>query len=411
MPHSATGYGEIRIGRFYVVEMEKATESTDGKLSLTGQESSPPTTPAALVTFLHGQVSGIQEGKLVPVQFRDKAERNGYYAVTQASSDLTDYQGEVAIADWSMELQRQGSDKEVDLQSRLTGAIRSNDFSLAGTRWHAPAIGHYGYYTGTSLPSGSVTRSSEDGSIKVYLGVPSGNHPKWGCTVANFYGGRVRLNDTLEVTSENEVEGINRTLSATGWTMSNGLIRVSWSASAGGQLNVEAYTGGAWHSKFWSIFDTSSTQISTWDSASLLRNDFEQVVLRLTRDLAPGRLSLDISLRRGARFLEGYIQRSTVPDQMKVRLNTAETNATSLASAGYVTATANDTDGNRFVAGSAHTFTGHANGGVQRNSATTMDFFVGIVAGGGTAVTGDAATDIRDQYIATLPELTYAVRR
>lgn len=404
MPHSSSGYGEIRVGRFYVVEMEKATETNDGKLSLSGQESSPPTT-GPLVTFLHGQIAGMQEGKLVPVQFRDKAERNGYYAVESASSDLTDYQGEVVLADWQIELTRQGSSKEVDIQSRLTGAVRLNDFSLTGTRWHAPAINHYAYHTGTSFPSGSVSRTSADGVIKVYLSVPSGIHPKWGCEPADYYGGRVRITDTLEVSTENEVEGINRQISASGWSLSNGLINVTPTASAG-IINVQYYDGSAWQANQWKL-QRNSANISALDTVTIIRNDFEECILRLTSTVSSaGRNSIDLKLKRGSRFVEGYFQTS-----LSTSLTVAPNNSTvsSTAVAGTQVATSGT---HRPGCGSARTFTANnATGGITKSSTTAMDFWIGVVINGASPATGDSITDLRDQYIASMPELTYAVRR
>jgi hypothetical protein len=403
MPHSASGYGEIRVGRFYVVEMEKVTESTDGKLGITGQESSPPTTPE-MVTFLHGQVAGLQEGRLVPVIFEDKEKRNGYYAVAQASSELTDYQGEVLLADWSIDLERHGSDAEVDIQTRLTGAIRQNDFTLTGTRWHAPAIGHYGYYTGSTNPSGSVTRASADGNIKVWLGIPSDIHPKWGCAVEDFYGGRVRITDTLEVTSENEVEGINRQISASGWTLDNGLLRIAPSGS-GNKLNVQYYTGSAWVDNVWKL-QVDGSDINAFSSATILRNDFEQCVIRLVASVSTGgRQTIDLSLRRGARFVEGYMQNST-----SATLKVAPDNTTSSSSGtGYQIASSGT---HRPAVGSARTFTvDNTNGGISKSSTLALDFWLGVVINAASPATGDSVTNLRDQFIATLPEITYAVRR
>lgn len=404
MPHSASGYGEIRVGRFYVVEMEKATETTDGKLSVSGQESSPPTTPAALVTFLHGQISGMQEGHLMPVQFRDKAERDGYYALTNASSDLTDYQGEVIIADWQMELQRFGSATEIDIQSRLTGAVRQNDFSLTGTRWHAPAIGHKAYHTGTTLPSGSVSRTTDEGAITVYLGVPADVHPKWGCDVDDFYGGRVRITDTLEVSTENEVEGVNRRMSQTGWSMSNGLIKVNGDSDAG-IIDVQYYDGSAWVANPWRL-QRNFVNLPVWDTATILRNDFEECIIRLTSTTSGGgRTSVDLKLKRGARLVEGYMQTST-STSLKVQPDntTASTSGT-----GYQVATSGT---HRPACGSAHTFSvDNTNGGIWATSTTTFDFWIGVVIDAAAPDTGDAVTDLRDQYIASMPEITYAVRR
>lgn len=404
MPHSASGYGEIRIGRFYVVEMEKATETIDGKMSVTGQESSPPTTPAALVTFLHGQVAGMQPGKMMAVQFRDKSERNGYYSVESASSDLTDYQSEVVISDWQIDLVRQGSDKEVDIQSRLTGAVRSNDFALSGTRWHAPAIGHYAYHTGTSFPSGSVTRTGSDGAQIVYLGVPAGIHPKWGCAVANYYGGRVRITDTLEVSTENEVEGINRQISASGWGLTNGLINVSPTTTAG-VINVQYHDGSVFQNNFWKI-QRNGSNVAAWDSVTIIRNDFEECIIRLTDTVSgAGRNSIDLKLKRGARLVEGYYQTS-----VSTTLRVAPNNTTaSTSGTGFQVATAGT---HRPICGSARTMTfDNTNGGIQKAATTTFDFWIGAVINAASPQTGDASTDLRDQYIASMPELTYAVRR
>lgn len=403
MPHSASGYGEIRVGRFYVVEMEKATETTDGKLSISGQESSPPTT-GPLVTFLHGQVVGMQEGHLTPVTFRDKAERDGFYSLINASSDLTDYQSEVLLADWQIELQRHGSASEVDIQSRLTGAVRQNDFSLTGTRWHAPAIGHTAYHTGTSLPSGSVSRTGDEGAMTVYLGIPSNIHPKWGSTVANFYGGRVRITDTLEVSSENEVEGVNRRISPTGWSMSNGLINVSGTASAG-IVDVQYYNGSAWVSNTWRL-QRNAVNLTAWDTATILRNDFEECILRLTCTTSGGgRTSVDLKLKRGSRFVEGYMQTST-----SATLKTMPNNVSAATSGtGYQVQTSGT---HRWAAGSARTMTfDNTNGGISKASTTTFDFWIGVVINAASPSTGDAVTDLRDQYIASMPEITYAVRR
>jgi hypothetical protein len=408
MPHSSPGFGEIAIDRFYVIERETAKEGNDGKLSISGQESSPPTT-VNLVTFLHGQISGLEEGRLVPVVFRDKAERDGYYVVGNSSSSLTDYQDEVAAADWEIELDRMGSDTEVDIQSRLTGVVRVNDFSLTGQRWHAPAQVHYAYYTGSTIPS-FVNRASSYGTMKGYLDVPDNSSPKWGCPVANYKGGRVKLLDELEVTVENEVEGVDRRLSTDTWSLDNGLVKIKPGST--GSLDIQTFSGSSWHSKQVDV-QVDGTTVSSWSGANLLRNDLEQIVLRLVAQPdanSPGRTTLDLTLRRGSRFVEGYLQNSSSAT-LTVQSHTSEGTRTATTGSGYVTATSNDSNGNRFVAGSSRTFTDPTRGGVSASNTTKMDFFWGSVVGGGSAQTGDTAVDLRNQYIGCMSELTYAVRR
>lgn len=405
----AYDWGSIQLGRILLRETFTATEQGgDRQLSLAGQESMPPLTRAQLVGA-HDNILGLEGQSPVAVTFTDKPERNGYYQVTGNSSTLTEYRGDMLTADWSINLDRLGSVGEVDLNSRLTGVARLNDFGLTGERWHAPPIGHFGYYTGASNPT-TMTRTGADGAMTVYRSVPASVIPRWGCDPANYLKGRVRVTDTTTPAAPIELEGTGRAVPATAWALSNGLVNVVWSASGGGTLDVQSYTGGAYHSKLWGVFSTSTNLVTSWDAATLLRNDPEMVILRLTRSLSPGRISLDLTLRRGSRIVEGYLQRNTAADQLKVRLNTAETNADTSAS-GYITATNNDADGNRFACGSARSFTANANGGVQKNTVAALDFWLGVVAGGGSAVAGDAATDLRNQYIGCLPEATYCVRR
>jgi hypothetical protein len=394
-------YGDLRVGRLLLRETFKAGESSGDNrtIDIEGQESSPPLTRAELV-WRHDNLCALDQGGVMPLTWTDKPERNCYATIGSITADYTEWRGDTVTSDWKIQATRLGSDTEVDLQSRLTGVVRANDFSLTGERWHAPPIGHYGYYTGTSNPT-TMTRTGADGAITVYRSVPAGVSPRWGCTPTNYLNGRARL-----TSSGTELCGTDQSLSPTGWALTNGLVNVTTGAS--GTLDVQAYTGGAWHSKEWnvSVAGTASS-ISGWDGATLLRNDCEHVILRLTKSLNPGRATLDLALRRGSRFVEGYLQTGTSATLAAYRY----TSEASASGTGYVTASGNDADGNRFACGSARTFTSHANGGIQKASATSLDFWIGVAAGGGSAVSGDTATDLRNQYVAAMPEAVYAVRR
>jgi hypothetical protein len=406
-PHQSyhsSGFGELFIDRTYVIEKEKATEGNDGKLSLAGQESYPPS-PLELVTFLHGQLVGLQEGKMVPVTFTDKAQRDGYYEVAGVTSDLTNYQnGDVVTADWTVELKRIGSESEIDLQSRLTGATRANDFALSGTKWHAPAIGHYAYHTGSTIPTG-VSRTTSDGVITVYLSVPNNTSPRWGCSAVDYRGGRVRVFDSLEVSSENEVQGIDRRISANGWTLFNGLVNLQPTSSAG-VVNVAYWDGTSYVDAYWKL-QRGGVNLTAFDSCTILRNDYEQSVIRCVtkQSSGAGRTTVDFALKRGSRFIEGYMQNSS-----SATLKIAPNNTTSSASGtGYQVASAGT---NRVACGSSKTFTvDNTNGGISKASVTAFDFWIGPVMNAASPATGDSATELRDQYIGSMPEIVYAVRR
>lgn len=397
-------WGEIDYGRFKLLEAGLISEQSDGTVTLQGQESSPPATVAECQA-LHEQALGLQAGRIYAVQFTDKSDRNGYYEVQSSTAEMNDYQGDVVTSNWTATLTRLGSDKEVDLQSRLTATVRTNDFSASGSRWHAPAIGHYAYWTGSTNPT-SMTRTGADGDMTVYLGVPANVSPRWGCTVANYKKGRVRLTDTHLVSTGVEVEGTSMEVGTLDWSLSNGLVNVEPSSSAG-VFDVQTYSGSAYHSKQWKV--TVAGTAPDWDSASVLRNDHEMIVIRLVASQSPGRVSLDLTLRRGSRVLEGYLQCGSSAT-LVAALVEAET-CTNTAASGYLTKSSNDTDGNRFICGSAHTFTGSTTGTMTKSSTTFLDFFLGAVVGGGSAVTGDAASDLFNQYIGSMAESTYIVRR
>lgn len=398
-------WGTITIGRMTLretVTVEESVHAQTGErtLRVIGQESMPPLTSDQL-RDRHMGVLGMH-GMLVQAMWTDKPILDGFYVVDDCSAVLVDRQGEVSTCNWSLSLSRVGSVGEADIESRLTGIRRANDFALTGEAWHAPAIGHQAYYTGSAVPS-SMTRSTADGTITVYRGLAAGTNPRWGCAPADYPGGRARfLSGGMERT------GINQPLAATGWELSNGLVRVTPGGT--GTIVVAAWGGSAWETKNWSIGD--GTTITSWDGATLVRNTFEHVILRLVRQQGPGeggRIVLDLALRRGSRFVEGYLQRSTSAT-LSAFLTASET-TTNNAASGHVVATNNDADGNRYTAGSARTFTNHANGGVSKSSATVLDFYIGSVVGGGSAVSGDAAIDLRNQYIGVLPESTAGVRR
>lgn len=405
-------YGTLTIGRlalretFGVMEAngDLRTNAADPRtLSITGEESTPPLSVAATIAR-HDDILSIVDS-LLNVTWTDKPDRNGFYMIRATDATFTNVLADSIVKSvWKIDLSRIGSESETDIESRLTGTVRTNNFSLLGERWHAPSIGHYAYYTGSSIPS-TGSRTSVDGAITVYRGLSAGTSPRWGVSPGNYPGGRVRVLDRAA-----ERAGVNTTVSASGWEIQNALVRVRPLFNSTGSLEVAAYDGATWDVKNWNISVTAAgTTVNNWDGATILRNDYEQCVLRLTKSLSPGRATLDLTLRRGSRFVEGYLQRGNA-DTLSASLNVLE-NATNVVTGGYVWATSNDGSGNKATAGSAHTFTAHANLGVQLAGATALDFYLGAVVGGTGAAAVDAVTVLRDQYIGALAEFTVGVRR
>lgn len=398
-----SGWGTTTVGRLVLRETFLASEAGGDarSMSLAGQESAPPLTRSE-ATARHDDLVSLAPGTLVPVTMTDKPERNGYYTVSSVNSDLTEYRGELAKADWKLSLARIGSEIDTDIESRLIGIRRANDFSLTGESWHAPAIGHYSYYTGSSHPL-PITRVSDDGSMTIYRSLPANVSPRWGCDPRDYGGGRVRL-----LSDGVERSGVDVAVDEDTWSLSNALVRCNAAPAGSGTFVVSSFDGDSWEDKYWNVAVGASGSLVSWNSVTVPRNDYEQIVIRLVGDRTPGRVSLDMTLRRGSRFIEGYLQ-SDASTTLYVYPNVFENNTTP-AGSGYIVAANDDAGGNKYTIGSARSFT-NVQGGVSKSSTVALDFYIGAVVNGSAAVSGDTATDLRDQYIGALPEMTVGVRR
>lgn len=398
-------WGTITVGR---LTLRETTELTTGfasgqrTVSLAGQESTPPLTMAQL-RQRQEDILGLED-RFLPMTFTDKADHDGYYVVTAVSAALVNHQGETARVDWTITATRIGPENAVDIESRATHVVRQNAFALTGERWHAPSASAYAYFTGSTRPSGSVARSGDEGVVTVYRGVPAAVSPRWGASLADYGRGRARI----------VVDGLERSAdsvtipASAAWSISNSLV----SASGGGAtatIIVSNHDGTAWRAKNWNVSFTASASDPTlaWDAVTVVRNDYEAATIRLVRSVAPGRYMLDLTVRRGARFVEGYAQ-TDVSRTMGLYRGVADpgTSAT-----GTVSASTNDANGNRYVIGSAKTFTANTNGGLSASAVTAFDFFVGSSVGGSAAASGDTVTSLRDQYIATMIETTMGAKR
>jgi hypothetical protein len=181
------------------------------------------------------------------------------------------------------------------------------------------------------------------------------------------------------------------------------------SAGSGVTWQVGCWDGAAWDNRNFSfnVGASTGTPVLTFESASIIRNDYEAATVRLMEDKAPGRVVVDLTVRRGSRFLEASVRsdRSTV---LAFYRSGAEA-GTSPASSGYIRATANDPNGHRYVIGSARSFTPlTTQGGITKTSATSLDFFFGFEVGGSAAQTGDDAATMVSHYLTAMSEVTVA---
>lgn len=371
-------YGVMQVGRLALREDSSVDVAQGGfgtTLSLSGQESMPRVTLDQLKQRVDDLIA--LRGKFLPVTFTQKPELDGFYWVTDASGTYDKWMPDgVGVMPWTMTLERAGYESEMDIESRLSGPVtRANDHLATGERWHAPAIGHKLYHAGSTVPTGLV-RASSEGPITVYRGLALDANPRWAVSPAGYLAGRVRLTDSLG----RERVGDRASLVATGWEVHNGLVKFSHDT----RLNLYSWSNGSWTNKRWDIqYGTGSLlPMGTPDYVNVLRNDFEAVTLRLTKNLSPGRLTVDITLRRGSRFIEVYVQHP-FGTTLRIALTNAEQG---VSSAGYITASTDDAMGNRYVLGSSKSFAADTGtGAISKDSTPALDAFIGVAEGQDTS--------------------------
>jgi hypothetical protein len=397
-------YGTVKIGRLSIREnYEVSEENSDGVMlmSLAGQESSPRIS----LTDMNRRREDILNlrGRFVNVTFSQKDAVNGYFYVAKSSAQWLVWNDHLMGAlPWSVDLIRVGQATGVDLESKLGGSqTRLNDHAIVGERWNAPPIGHTNYYSGSTIAT-LVDRTGSEGVIRVYRNLAMNINPQWSCTETNYDLGRVRF---LDINAKERTGDQFRTTPG-GWELNNTLVRVK-PLAASGVLEISSWSGGAWRPKNWDV-TIDAVSFGVPDAVSILRNEPEVTVVRLIRSLSSVRVTIDVTLRRGSRFAELYIQTASSAT-IKAVLTTAEAGT---AATGYVSKTADDANGNRYIVGSSRTHVADAvNGGISKAATVVMDVMIGSVINFVAVASGDAAVDLMKQYIGAPSEAVSGVTR
>lgn len=398
-------WGTVTLAGMELRETFTAGEDPSG-LRIAGQEAHPPKTLVHVESVhlnLAGLVAAAKESPslFIPVVFSDKSALTGFYRVTDARSDLTRiHEGSHQKVDWQATLERIGNARDVEIESRVPLIPRTD--ALTGTQtpvyWHAPAIGATSYLTGTGSPAGFVDRPGADGIIRVHTGLPI-SAPRWTVAAADYLRGGARLYvDT--------VRRLGRlSIPAAVWEMHNNLVRVT--PAGDGNIAVSCWDNGGWRSPH--VFGFFANDfLTTTPELTILRNEPEDVTVRLTYpDVSAGRLTVDLGLRRGSRFLTGVIKRHAVAGWMAVDTKDADPVT---AVVGGLRQTTADADGNRYVLGSSRNVTVDVPGTGIGLTAARLDFFVGHEVGDPPAA-GDAYADLLSQYLGSSGERVRVVRR
>lgn len=404
-----TVYGAMTVGRVTLTEdwQVSARAGSQGRtLDLTGQEASEAVggSQATARDRVEGLLSYLDA--VVPVTFTNFTHLNGWYRVTDVRVDESTW-GTHTDTRWELSLDRLGGDSEIEIESRLIGGTRTHASSATPELWHAPAAGWDGYYVGTATP-GNVTRSVEvGGSVAVLRPIPAGVNPRWSVPAVSYLAGAASVTVNGVVRS-----GRSSDDTPGSWRLSNGIIRVEPRTSTG-TLLVSSWLGSAWGTA--KAFDVKrgSTSLGAAQHVTVLRNDPCEVVVRLTWSHNPGRTVVDLSLKRGSRFVGVFVQQYEASSALRVDDNGGGgTVSNQLTAAGYIASTTSDANGNRWVLGTAVAATAAGTFGFAANvAALTLPAYIGCVYGGASPAAGDAAADVNAQWLGAQSETERVILR
>jgi hypothetical protein len=369
------------------------------------------------VKALRGQFQGYgpqnPDELVVPITWAKDSSRDGWYRIASVdtSDELTGRLGSPAQAggntayNWSAELVRVPDFSAPRVELALGGTTRSNVYGIVGAAtfptWSSN-VSAYSIDLGTI--STAVSRTGADGAQYVfYKSAPSASdipdYPTWGTAPADYYKGGPRIEVSYDTgTSWRTVVGRQVQNLPTYWRISNAFVRcTATTTSAKTELSVEHYDGSQWETaKVWQLTeDASYTAVAQApNELGILYNRSDAVAVRVGFGTVTDLRTLDVSLRRGVRYLECVASGVVTPG---VRRGTNEA-ATALTTACGLRATSNDAGGNKYVVATPLTLAGtDTTIGAIRVATGTFPFMIGLAVGGtvGTAygeTMGEAST-------------------
>jgi hypothetical protein len=380
---------------------------------------------------LRQQIIGLgddQDEPIVPVIWTEDPAVNGFYRILNTTVELRQAALVSFWGRYQVELERVGGWAAPMHEVNLLGDDRFNNIGVAtgGDAWIAVPGTVTEFYDGRTTPAlfgnQMAARTTATGPVNFWwsltnLTTPINDVIRYVMPPADNYVGAA----TLEFGAGNyPLVGRQVPATFTPWRMSNGLVRVTPSATAGA-IDVAHYDGTGWDTaktyRFYSgnTYGASAQQfLTSIIGVTVLRNDPAAVTLRLAlsfTDVAPfggpdnWQTAVTLTLRRGSRYVEGGWSFAPSPGNL-LWVGRATNEAATRVSKQLLRATSNDASGNRFVLMAAHAdntatymdVTVGAIGSSQFTAAPVVSFAIGSEIGGTGAADPDRATDLLDQY-------------
>ena len=351
-------------------------------------------------------VSMSNSNYVYPFQYTGDTSVKGYVKVSSASIDIARYGG--AGITYNVELEWLGNPGEMRFESQFSGAIIDNNHSVSSTdsQYFAPPSGAFSIHipsvgTGTAPAVEDRVASYEDGTqtIKYFSsGTLRNNNIEFECNPEDYLKGAVKISTNGKVRNGEYSTNLNVDQAK----IENGLVKFELvNSNSQSRFTTALWDQDAFRSvKEYAVSKGSSqTEWDGFNSVQIIKNYPECGTLRFTSQAntdGSGRLVFDVSLRRGSRYFSLVVSSYGTADEIHIERTTAEAAS---AGTGYIVATSNDSEGNKYILGSPNTITNDLTNGGIHLTATQMKAFVGYVLDGSSASGQNTADNIRDAYL------------
>lgn len=373
-------------------------------------------------------VSLAQSGYYVPFTYDGDDTFDGYVQITDSSIDIARYT--LGGINYSIDMEYLGKVGEVVKESVLTGKLLDNSHSITSTsqQFHSPPGNHYNYYhqsnptDGTRI-AGDLTTTTASDTVTMRIKRDSnlrGSNAQFHVNPSDFYKGAVRITTDSKIRN-----GLNSPNVSAGAILENGIIKIR----VGSNTTQSRFVSYIWDTtsygseQEWSVHrgtPSGSNQLATeyrgWKTIQILRNTPELGIIRLTSHYqASGqdRLTVDISLRRGAHHASIILNQSPITTRLNLSLSEDPSTDADTAT-GYIKAGAVDVDGNKWLLGSPSSYTEDLVRGLIYPTAGGTQFkaFIGyeLYESDLSVKSHNSGDSIRDQYLDNVSEYCKVVR-
>jgi hypothetical protein len=370
------------------------------------------------VKYIRDEMASMAKyGVFYPLTYTGDSSLKGYCKIESSSVDISRYGG--AGVRYSISGEWLGNPGEIRFESQFSGALLDNDHSITSSTSQFFAVPEEAFSVhipsvGTGTAPAVETRIANYGAGTANLKYFSGsairaNNVEFECNPSDYLKGAVKVSTNGKV--RNGLLSPNDNVDQA--VLENGLVKFELvNSNTQSRFTISLWDSDDWRSvkEFAVSKGTSQDEWLGWNTVQIIKNYAECATLRFTSQAendGSGRLTFDVSLRRGSRYFSLIVHSYGNADEIRIQRTTTEASS---SGTGYIVSSTNDSEGNFFILGSPNTFSEDLTEGGIYLTATQMKAFVGFCFDGTSAAGENTADNMRDSYFDYLYEHVRVIR-